>query len=73
MAHQATKAIRLAYGARLNHGQIIATVSRKVRTGVARDGDGCVIAPRGDNVALSGAPKNSGAAPIKPDMRSRTK
>jgi urease gamma subunit len=54
MAHQATKAIRLAHGMQLNHGQLIATVSRKVRNGVARDGDGCVIAARG-------APKFCGA------------
>lgn len=80
MAHHATKAIRLAHGARLNHGQIIgpsptiATKSRKAKAGIVARGDGgCVIAPRGDNVALRGAPKNSGAAPVKAGMRSRTK
>jgi hypothetical protein len=62
---------------RLNHGQIIgpsptiATTSRKAKAGiVARDGDGCVIAPRGENVALSGGRKNCGAAPVKGGMRS---
>lgn len=77
MAYQSQKGIPLAHGMRLNHGQIIgsaptlATKSTRAKTGVARDDSGAVIAPRGDNVARSGAPKNSGAAPIKAGMRSR--
>jgi hypothetical protein len=74
MAYQSKKGIPLAHGMRLNHGQIIgsgpsiATRSTKAKAGVARGDGGAVIISRGDNVALSGAPKSSGAAPVKAGM-----
>lgn len=73
-----TRGIPLAHGQHLRHGQLIgpaptiATASTKSKRAVARDDCGDVSAPRGDNVALSGTPKNSGAAPVKAGMRSRT-
>ncbi|HEU0081520.1 MAG TPA: hypothetical protein VFQ87_01500 [Bradyrhizobium sp.] len=78
MAYQSSNGVPLANGMRLNHGQLIgpspsiATKSTRAKTGIARDDDGSVIARRGDNVALSGAAKKSGAVPIKPGMRPRT-
>lgn len=78
MAHQKSdKGIPLKSGMYLRNGQMIgtadtiATASTKSKTAVAREADACVIAPRGDNLALTGAAKNSGAAPVKPGMRSR--
>jgi hypothetical protein len=73
-----TRGIPLAYGMRLRNGQIfgaaptIAIASTKSKRAVARDDCGRAIAPLGENVALSGAPKNSGAAPVKPGMRNRS-
>jgi hypothetical protein len=78
MAYQSKKGIPLAHGQHLRNGQIIgpaltiATKSTKAKPAVARDECGAVIAPRGENVALSGAPKNSGAAPVMPGMRDRS-
>jgi hypothetical protein len=79
MAYQNKRGIPLAHGQYLRNGQVIgpaatiANTSTKAKPGVvARSDDGCVIAPRADNIALSGAPKNSGAVPVMPGMRNRS-
>jgi hypothetical protein len=78
MAYQSKKGIALSHGAYLRNGQIIgpaatiATASTKAKPAVARDECGAVVAPRGANVALSGAPKNSGATQATPGMRNRS-
>jgi hypothetical protein len=78
MAYQSNKGVALAHGQYLRNGQIIgsaatvATASTKRKGAVARDECGAVVAPRADNIALSGAPKNSGAAPVMSGMRDRS-
>jgi hypothetical protein len=78
MAYQNKRGIPLSHGMYLRNGQVIgpaatiATASTKAKPAVARDECGAVVAPRGDNIALTGAPKNSGAAPVMPGMRDRS-
>jgi hypothetical protein len=78
MAHQSNRGIPLKGGMFLRHGQAIGTASTianastKSKHVIARDHEGCILAPRGDNIALSGAPKHTGIDGVYPGHRNRS-